>query len=1683
MSKKNAAKIDMIKAIAGVSFATLAAIGGATGNPLIAGLSVIPSAGLASSEAIGDQMQVIKSKLQKENYLELPSPPWWTHDTRSWQNLCAEIGNSLPQILEIMRERMQQERQALTKETVRQIFIDALTNQHLTWEYDSGQKRRVGEFVSAPILEKLDQVLQPVIEHLQHEGTLIDSRRTARHTEQTVCVLEKIHEELSNTSKSPTLSNEEVAAIRKQYCNALYKRWKMLDFKGILHVDMNRPISIPLTEVFIFPDVLIGIPEHETLERDGEHLLPGSHPLQRAKRITPQRETLHVALAKHRQLVLLGNPGSGKSTLLRYLLLLLVQGSDTFATTFPQMADVATATPLYIPLATYAEALLSNVPGTRSFEDFLPIYLRDTYLGTCIDFIRAQLHQGNLFLLLDGLDEIPDTALRMNVVRHIEMFTQTYAVNRFVVTSQIVGYKAAPLSSEYQPYTLADFNEEQIKDFTQKWCPAYEYWVHDARDSHYLEEAATKEAEKLFSATQSKPGVKRLAINPLLLTILALIQRQGIELPSHRVELFELCALTLIDTWIKAKGQSIHFSKNDIIKILRPLAFWMHEHPAVGAIPEEELQEQIVRQLTGRTINEYEATKMAEQFLQTVRGKTGILVERGKDRYGFLHLTFEEYFAARELEKRRDKHSFIRAHLHDPRWREVILLTVGAIGILQSNEEEVTELVQHTIAKAASLYESSLHRDLLFAGLCLADDVGVTIACENEIIEQIVYLYLTSPYDKLRDSFSNVITEWSDIRVAEKAIGLVFPILHQWVASTDSKRTFSATSPFEKLLAEHIEQLATQYQKAMMKRLHFHITILLARLQALDEIDWRKNLAGILSEDTVKERMMSLFEQCIERQQCITDALLLALSDPDHNVRWHVIMALGQLGVTQSRVIDALLATVSDSNFEVRKVALDVLGRLGNTQTYVIDALLEVFVDWYSNKQTAVRALGQVGQEQPRVINVLLKALTDIDASTTRLAAARALARTSKGQPHIVDALLITLSDTDEDVREAVADTLSQLCKRKNHGAINALLSAITDPDANTVELTAHALGQLSNNPPYITDTLQLAFPDANVAREAAANALGLFSERQPQIINELLTTLAESSLWQVKKEAIKALRRLGEKEPRITNALLTALIESSSWKFKREVIRALGALSDGEPHVIDALLNTLTDPSSAVRRATIEALKQVGKRDPHILNALLTILANSRIKEEAISTLEQLSNGEPEIIDALLVTVTDSRLSFQEKALQALGHLASTQPKIVGHLVTALQKDDITCNATESYRERVCATFVRRALGILRSVSVYQFFIIDPVFSLLSNSTSDISIEAAITLGQLGKKEPSIIHRLLPLLSDPDENVRKAVTWAFGSSGVNQSQVFDALLLALSDSEATVRRTAATVMWRGSRGQPQVINGLLHALFDTDSQVRGEAAFALGQVGKSQPQVIDALLQALLDSRGSVRGRAASALQSLKTGQAHVIEALLQSLFGPSASARHSAALAIGRLWNGQMNILDTLLAHLMSSDLSTRVSSIRAFINIVSRQHEIINTLLPNLTNSSRLVREATAEVLALRNLNGDQSNVVTALLLTLSDPSPRVRAATARALQIPEGAYIDEIPSIVEALLLATYDPDWSVRESAASALSTLQQQNAIIGERLEQLLQQYECIAHRDLRGYSPLFNTLQEIAKK
>ncbi len=193
--EKKSAIINIGKALAGVSFITLAAIGAASGSMAIAGLTAIPAAAMTVGPALA------KLKEKKEDTLELPVPPWWTSDTPTWNNICIEIGDHLPHILQEMAERLQREQGVVTTQVVRQTFIDVVADEQLVWEFDPQQRKNVATEIATPVLQKVADVLKVAVEPLREDTALVDVHTTATNTAKMIEVLEKAISILENIQK------------------------------------------------------------------------------------------------------------------------------------------------------------------------------------------------------------------------------------------------------------------------------------------------------------------------------------------------------------------------------------------------------------------------------------------------------------------------------------------------------------------------------------------------------------------------------------------------------------------------------------------------------------------------------------------------------------------------------------------------------------------------------------------------------------------------------------------------------------------------------------------------------------------------------------------------------------------------------------------------------------------------------------------------------------------------------------------------------------------------------------------------------------------------------------------------------------------------------------------------------------------------------------------------------------------------------------------------------------------------------------------------------------------------------------------------------------------------------------------------------------------------------------------
>src|SRR6185369_11789253 len=339
-------------------------------------------------------------------------------------------------------------------------------------------------------------------------------------------------------------------------------------------------------------------------------------------------------------------------------------------------------------------------------------------------------------LLLDGLDEVRDPGLRNTVIERVirDCYSDHHAAgNKFVLTSRIVGYRdVRPRAEGLTECTLVDFDQEEIEAFVDKWTAA----IEKAAGGEPLlagREAARERAE-LLDAVSRNPGVRSLAANPLLLTILAVMKRQGVTLPERRAELYRTYVEALLRSWNLVRSLAGRTTRD--LDVLEPLALWMHEtSPGVGLVKEWALRRELERIYRDR--GNADPEKATRGFLEDVREHAALLVDRGGRQYGFIHLTFQEYLAAVSLAQKGQQEigpvvETLAAHVGEPAWREVSLLTIGYLGIVQERDEAASAVVEGLLARRPGPPGEAL----VLAGRAVADAgaSGVTPACREAVV-------------------------------------------------------------------------------------------------------------------------------------------------------------------------------------------------------------------------------------------------------------------------------------------------------------------------------------------------------------------------------------------------------------------------------------------------------------------------------------------------------------------------------------------------------------------------------------------------------------------------------------------------------------------------------------------------------------------------------------------------------------------------------------------------------------------------------------------------------------------------------------------------------------------------------------------------------------------------------------
>ncbi len=444
-----------------------------------------------------------------------------------------------------------------------------------------------------------------------------------------------------------------VERARVHYLKRLHQQCSVLPL-GALGGDEETGQDVSLEQVYIALDTQTLVPlsdvEKEKIKRERGWRPREDRPL----------SALEVATDNPR-LVLLGDAGSGKSTFVRQLTAWLaaacvgerepLPGWDTgllpIFTTLRDLSPRLSSLALDRISEKERQRQLVEAVWAQWQADLKALGAADLSSG-----LEEALSDGNVVLVLDGLDEVP-AGLRDRVRLAVHAVLSSYPhLQRLILTCRIRSYVGAAVFHTCEAHTLAPFDEHKIAQFVRAW------YVAQTELGRLSPNKADERAQDLTQAALSADLVT-LAANPMLLTTMAVIHRREVGLPRERVRLYALAVQVLISRWQKPKGifisPELEMKLNSDLEmraLLNRLGYEAHCRQRGGALDSEaDLARKDVLEILEEP--EYLAgAGLADEFLDYVDQRAGLLVGRGGDEdghkpqtYAFPHRTFQEYLA------------------------------------------------------------------------------------------------------------------------------------------------------------------------------------------------------------------------------------------------------------------------------------------------------------------------------------------------------------------------------------------------------------------------------------------------------------------------------------------------------------------------------------------------------------------------------------------------------------------------------------------------------------------------------------------------------------------------------------------------------------------------------------------------------------------------------------------------------------------------------------------------------------------------------------------------------------------------------------------------------------------------------------------------------------------------------
>jgi len=441
---------------------------------------------------------------------------------------------------------------------------------------------------------------------------------------------------------------------------------------------------------------------------------------------------LSVVLREKRRFALIGGPGSGKTTTLKWLALVCALPGDEGRETRSKCGLPADPLlPLFVRFRRLADRIrargLDGIAGRVGLvAEFLAAELEAGLAGKlpskreALEIAEELLASDNCIFLFDALDEVPDPGVRARLFDAVADLMQCYPKPRVVISSRPYAFREERAPIELASFEPLPLNRSGRRVFARQWYRAVRTHLGDGLTDGDAEGRAD-------DLVKSADGLADLAENPLLLSILALVHfnRQG--LPVERSTLYDHATLAMLGHWerdpagrdlgdgvIPADWQpTLRLPEALVRRVVEWLACDVqHRDQGGGEFSREVAIDALVRGLeTAASMSVTQAVDRAPLLLQLLAERSGIIQERSPGVFTFVHLSFQDYLAARWFVGAGEQGlSELAALANEARHAEVVRFAVAILAADQRAEadERALRLVREVATKDAVLAAACL---------------------------------------------------------------------------------------------------------------------------------------------------------------------------------------------------------------------------------------------------------------------------------------------------------------------------------------------------------------------------------------------------------------------------------------------------------------------------------------------------------------------------------------------------------------------------------------------------------------------------------------------------------------------------------------------------------------------------------------------------------------------------------------------------------------------------------------------------------------------------------------------------------------------------------------------------------------------------------------------------------------